>query len=130
MEPARSPHTRALIHLERLAHNMRILQARAGTRPLWPAIKANAYGHGADIVARQIPGRESRNIDGKSEAYLVDFWHPWDMYLDKNDRRRPGPIHRDDRAREKAYTSLGFEQIWLDAADQLPFLEEQENGQD
>lgn len=54
MEPARSPHTRALIHLDRLAHNMRILQARAGTRPLWPAIKANAYGHGADIVARQL----------------------------------------------------------------------------
>jgi alanine racemase len=54
LEPARSPHTRAFIHLDRLAHNMRVLQARAGKRPLWPAIKANAYGHGADIVARKL----------------------------------------------------------------------------
>jgi alanine racemase len=54
LEPARSPHTRAVINLAHLTHNMRLLQERAGNRPLWPAIKANAYGHGADIVARHL----------------------------------------------------------------------------
>jgi alanine racemase len=53
--PAIDEHpTRALIHLDRLAHNVRLLQDLAGGRPLWPAIKANAYGHGAAIVARRL----------------------------------------------------------------------------
>jgi alanine racemase len=42
--------TGAFIRLDHLAHNMRLLQELVGDRPLWPAIKANAYGHGADIV--------------------------------------------------------------------------------
>lgn len=46
--------TRALIHLGRLTRNLRQLQAEAGDTPLWPAIKANAYGHGAEIVARHL----------------------------------------------------------------------------
>ena len=46
--------TRAYIHLDRLAHNMRLLQSLAGSRPLWPAIKANAYGHGSEIIARHL----------------------------------------------------------------------------
>lgn len=46
--------TKAYIHLDRLTHNMRLLQKAVGRRPLWPAIKANAYGHGADIVARHL----------------------------------------------------------------------------
>jgi alanine racemase len=33
---------------------MRLPQELAGNRPLWPAIKANAYGHGAQIVARHL----------------------------------------------------------------------------
>jgi len=33
---------------------MRLLQELVGNRPLWPAIKANAYGHGADIVGRHL----------------------------------------------------------------------------
>lgn len=44
----------ALIHLARLSHNMRLLQECAGGAALWPAIKANAYGHGAGIVARHL----------------------------------------------------------------------------
>jgi len=85
-------------------------------------IVINAGGGGSDIVAKQIPGRESRLIEGKQESYLIDFWHNWDMEPDKKGRLRPGPIHRDDRSREKAYTQLGFEQVWLDRADELPFL--------
>lgn len=46
--------TRATIHLDRLSDNMSLLQELAGSRPLWPAIKANAYGHGAEIVVRHL----------------------------------------------------------------------------
>jgi alanine racemase len=43
--------TKTFIHLDRLTHNMQLLQEHVGTRPLWPCIKANAYGHGSEIVA-------------------------------------------------------------------------------
>ena len=46
--------TKAYIHLDNLTHNMNLLQDLVGKRPLWPAIKANAYGHGAPIVARHL----------------------------------------------------------------------------
>ncbi len=46
--------TQAVIHLAHLTHNMTLLQKLAGQRPLFPAIKANAYGHGAEIVARHL----------------------------------------------------------------------------
>jgi alanine racemase len=39
--------THALIRLDRLTHNLRLLQGGVGNRPVWPVIKANAYGHGA-----------------------------------------------------------------------------------
>ncbi|MGR9072472.1 MAG: alanine racemase [Gammaproteobacteria bacterium] len=43
--------TRAFLHLDRLSRNIELLRRLAGNRPLWPCIKANAYGHGADIIA-------------------------------------------------------------------------------
>lgn len=46
--------TRAFVHLDRLTHNVRLLQEVAGERPLWPVIKADAYGHGARIVAAHL----------------------------------------------------------------------------
>ena len=46
--------TRAFIHLDRLTHNLRLLQEQVGKRSLWPVIKGNAYGHGAPIVARHL----------------------------------------------------------------------------
>ncbi|MDH5675787.1 MAG: alanine racemase [Myxococcales bacterium] len=49
--------SKALIHLDRLDHNLALLAELAGGRPLWPAIKANAYGHGAELVARHLRGR-------------------------------------------------------------------------
>jgi len=48
--------TRAYIHLHHLTHNLRLLQGLAGDRPLWPVIKADAYGHGAEIIARHLTG--------------------------------------------------------------------------
>jgi alanine racemase len=46
--------TQVLIHFEHLAHNLQLLQEQVGNRPLWPAIKANAYGHGAALIGRQL----------------------------------------------------------------------------
>ena len=46
--------TKVYLHLDRLSHNMRLLQQQVGDRELWPCIKANAYGHGADIIARHL----------------------------------------------------------------------------
>ena len=46
--------TEALIHLDRLTHNVRLIEQLVGGRPFWPAIKANAYGHGAEIVAHHL----------------------------------------------------------------------------
>ena len=42
------------LHRDRLAHNLRLLRELAGGQALWPAIKANAYGHGAEFVARTL----------------------------------------------------------------------------
>lgn len=80
----------------------------------------NVGGGGSDIVAKQIPGRESRKTNAKERSYLIDFWHPWDRR--KNDRNRivPGYIHADDQSREKAYNHLGFEQIWIKDLTALP----------
>ena len=46
--------SRACIRLDNLSHNMNLLQRLVGNRPLWPAIKANAYGHGAEIIGRHL----------------------------------------------------------------------------
>lgn len=46
--------TRAYIHLDNLTRNMELLQRLVGNRPLWPAVKANAYGHGAEIIGRHL----------------------------------------------------------------------------
>jgi alanine racemase len=56
MSPPATQPTRALIHLDRLTHNLRLLQELAGGVRLWPAVKANAYGHGAEIVAHHLVG--------------------------------------------------------------------------
>ncbi len=46
--------TQAFIHLDRLTHNLKVLRSQAGKCPFWPVVKANAYGHGAEIVARHV----------------------------------------------------------------------------
>jgi alanine racemase len=46
--------TQVFLNLEHLTHNIRLLQELVGNRLLWPAIKANAYGHGADLVGRHL----------------------------------------------------------------------------
>lgn len=46
--------TKAFIRLDHLVHNVRLLQEQVGKRHLWPVIKANAYGHDAEIIARRL----------------------------------------------------------------------------
>lgn len=53
-DPQRQHPARALIHLDHLSHNLRLLRELAPGRPLWPAIKANAYGHDAPLIARHL----------------------------------------------------------------------------
>jgi superfamily II DNA or RNA helicase len=88
------------------------------------AVVINAGGGGSDIVAKQIPGRESRKTATKERAYLVDFWHPWDKVKNDKERWVAGPIYADDQSREKAYNHLGFEQVWVEDLNGLPFLEQ------
>jgi len=54
MEPRERHLTKALIDLDHLAHNLRLLQHLTGKVPLWPVLKANAYGHGAKIIAARL----------------------------------------------------------------------------
>jgi len=91
----------------------------------FPALSVivNAGGGGSSIVAEQIPGRESRNIEDKFESYLVDFHHPWDVVTDEKGKKKPGPVLKDDNARRSVYEDVGFEQVWLESVDQLPFMD-------
>ena len=56
--PVGEPHarhlTRAFIHLDRLNHNVGLLQALVGKASIWPVLKANAYGHDAAIVGAHL----------------------------------------------------------------------------
>ena len=75
-----TPPTRALIHLDRLTHNLRLLRELAGGVPLWPAVKANAYGHGAELVATHLQGQAlalSREVEDRDleAALLCDAGH-------------------------------------------------------
>jgi alanine racemase len=74
-EPQTRRLTQALIHLDRLTHNWRLLQRQAGTTPIWPVVKANAYGHDAAIVARHLLQLGCRTIcvaDVGEAAALAD----------------------------------------------------------
>lgn len=85
----------------------------------------NAEGMGSEIIAGQLPGRASRNVDGKNLAFMIDFYCQWDEIVtdqlnnDGSFRTRKGFIARDAESREEVYKELGFEQIWLE--DQYGF---------
>jgi alanine racemase len=54
---AGAPHpTEVLVHLDRLTRNLRLLRELAGPAEVWPVLKANAYGHGATLLARHLVG--------------------------------------------------------------------------
>lgn len=67
--------THVLVRLDRLTRNLRLLQEEVGERPLWPVIKANAYGHGTAIVARHLVSLGYRTLavaDIAEAAALAD----------------------------------------------------------
>ena len=76
-------------------------------------VLVNLAGMGSEIIAGQLPGRASRNIDGKECAFLIDFWRPWDIVVKEDLTSKPSFIFRDDMKREKMYSALGFEQNWF-----------------
>jgi len=70
--PAAAPDyttTHARIHLDNLAHNVKVLQRRAGPVELMAVVKANAYGHGAVHIARAL---EKAGISFLAVAYLPE----------------------------------------------------------
>jgi alanine racemase len=50
----RGPTTRAVIDLDAIARNYRVLRDRVSPRPVFAVVKADAYGHGAAAVARRL----------------------------------------------------------------------------
>lgn len=82
-------------------------------------------GGGSKLVTQQVPGRASRRIDEKDVSYIVDFWHPWDVIDESMPglvKKKDGPLLSDDKARDKIYAKLGFNRVWLDDYNDLPFL--------
>lgn len=89
------------------------------------SVVVNAAGGGSDIVAKQLPGRASRISDGKTEAFMIDFHHPWDtdQPVSRSGRGRAGPLLTADRQRSRAYEQLGFKQKWVHSIRELPMLD-------
>ncbi len=73
MELHTSRLTKAVIHLDHLIHNLRLLQEQVGGRPLWPVVKADAYGHGAQIVAPHLVslGYDTLGVADVAEAVAL-----------------------------------------------------------
>jgi alanine racemase len=68
------PHpTQVLVHLDRLSHNLRLLRGLAGPAEVWPVLKANAYGHGAALVARHLVGLGCRTLCVAHAAEAVEL---------------------------------------------------------
>lgn len=89
------------------------------------SVLVQAGGGGSAIASAQIPGRGSRPSEGKERAFLVDFWHPWDQYVNDKDggpALKDGPVLRDDKARRRVYKKLGFTQSPVSTVADLPFL--------
>lgn len=92
------PTGRAWIELDRaaLAHNVSALRARLGADcALMPAVKANAYGHGAVLIARELnrlgvrafcvasaaEGAQLREHGVEGEILVLGYTHPADFPL-------------------------------------------------
>ena len=87
--------TQITLRLDHLGDNLKLLSGLAGDRPLWPAIKANAYGHGAEIVARRLLERGYHGRAGPLGSSRGTRLRPC-----SNGRRRNAPdLYRPGRER-------------------------------
>jgi alanine racemase len=90
--------TRAEIHIDHFTHNLEFVRKQIGERPkIMAIIKANAYGHGLEIIARaslkseevdafgvatEEEGCKLRNLTRKPILVLTGaLWHEIDIFL-------------------------------------------------
>jgi alanine racemase len=90
--------TRAEIHIDHFSHNLEFVRRQIGERPkIMAIVKANAYGHGLEIIARaalksedvdafgvatEEEGCKLRNITRKPILVLTGaLWHEIDIFL-------------------------------------------------
>lgn len=66
----------AEIHLDALRHNLAVLRQRIGVRTrLMAVVKADAYGHGADVIVRELAGKvEMLGVADLQEALQIRRW--------------------------------------------------------
>lgn len=66
--------THAVIHLDRLTYNLRLLEQECSGADIWPVVKANAYGHDAQIVARHLveSGYRTLGVADVAEAVALE----------------------------------------------------------
>ncbi|MCH8178015.1 MAG: alanine racemase [Proteobacteria bacterium] len=64
-------HAQAIIDLESIRHNYRLLKQISGDRRLIAVIKADAYGHGAVEVARALPQADAFAVAAVGEAVAL-----------------------------------------------------------
>jgi len=58
----------ALVDLAAMSHNLAQARLRAGTRPIWAVVKANAYGHGVENAVRAFSGADGLALLETDEA--------------------------------------------------------------
>lgn len=66
---------------------------------------------------REFAGKKFPWTTNKGKVYLVDFSHDWDVH-----NGRPGMLARNDEARRRRYTEIGFSQISVPDVNHLPFI--------
>ena len=77
-------------------------------------VMVSATCGGREVAGVRFPWRGS----GKSgKVYIVDFNHSWDVH-----NGRPGVLARNDAARRRRYSELGFSQLSVEDVEHLPFV--------
>jgi len=96
-------------------------------------VLVNLEGMKSKIISGQLPGRASRNVDGKSVAILIDFWPGWNR---QDKKGKPGKLVdgyllADAKVRMSHYKApaLAFTQYYLgDKVQQLVDFHQLQNA--
>ena len=87
METQSEPRAWVEVDVEAIAHNLGVARRVAGDAQMMPVVKANAYGHGLETVARR--------LDSEGIAFLE-----WQM------QEKLGDLRRRRCARSPSYSAL------------------------